>query len=185
MGSGVKTVSLRGEDWAVAEIPLETFEALVKEGRVAPTEPGFPAGAKTPNALATASEDDLRVANQRFEIVRRHLNGEPPPDGPSVPERTLRLWAARFREAKAQHGSGYLGLIPQTSQRGNRGSKLPEESQTLLDQFIEQDYETFKQKSKFVVWATLLHACEEKGIVAPSTSHSVWRHAGVQYLKAF
>jgi putative transposase len=168
VSSGVKTVSLRGEDCAVAEISLETFEALVKEGRVAPMEPGSPAGAKTPNALATASEDDLRVANRRFEIVRRHLNGEPPPDGSSVPGRTVRLWAARFREAKAQHGSGYLGLIPQTSQRGNRGGKLPEESQTLLDQFIEQDYETLKQKSKFVAWATLLHACEEKGIVAPS-----------------
>jgi len=108
------------------------------------------------------------VANQRFQIVQRHLNGGPPPDGPSVPERTLRLWAARFREAKGQHGSGYLGLIPQTSQRGNRGNKLPEESRTLLNQFIEQDYETFKQKSQFVAWAALLHACEEKGIVAPS-----------------
>jgi len=165
---GDKTVTLRGEDCAVPEIPLETFEAFVKDGRVAPMEPAFFAGARTSNLLAAASEDDLRVANQRFEIVRRRLNGEPLPDGPSVPERTLRLWAARFREAKAQHGSGYLGLIPQTSQRGNRGSKLPEESRTLLNRFIEQDYETFKQKSKFVAWADLLHACEEKGIAAPT-----------------
>jgi transposase InsO family protein len=59
-------------------------------------------------------------------------------------------------------------LIPQTSQRGNRGSKLPEESQALLNQFIELNYETLKQKSKFVAWAALLHACEEKGIAAPS-----------------
>lgn len=166
--SGDKTITLRGEDCAVSEIPLKAFEALVKNGRMAPMETAFPAGTRTSSLLAAASEDDLRVANQRFEIVRRHLNGEPPPDGPSVPERTLRLWAARFREAKAQHGIGYLGLIPQTSGRGNRGNKLPEESRTLLNQFIEQDYETFKQKSKFVAWAALLHACDEKGIVAPS-----------------
>jgi hypothetical protein len=94
--SGDKTVSLRGEDCAVSEIPLETFEAFVKDGRVAPMETAFLPGARTSNLLAAASEDDLRVANQRFEIVRRHLNGEPPPDGPSVPERTLRLWAARY-----------------------------------------------------------------------------------------
>lgn len=134
---GDKTVSLRGEDCAISEIPLETFEALVKDGRVAPKEPSLLAGARTSNALAAASEDDLRVANQRFAIVPRHLNGEPPADGPSVPERTLRLWVAKYREAKAQHGSGYLGLIPKTSQRGNRESKLPEESRTLLNEFIE------------------------------------------------
>jgi putative transposase len=168
VNSGGKTVTLRGEDDAVSEIPFETFDALVKDGRVAPIEPLFLAGTRSSNALGAASENDLRVANQRFEIVRRHLNGEPPLDGPPVPERTMRLWAARFREAKAQHGSGYLGLIPQTSQRGNRRNKLPEESRTLLNQFIEQDYETFKQKSKFVAWAALLNACGEKAIVAPS-----------------
>ena len=105
VNSGGKTITLRGEDGAVSEIPLETLGALVKDGQVAPMEKGLPAGTVTSNALAAASENDLRVANQRFEIVRRHLNGEPPPDGASVPERTLRLWVARYREAKAQHGS--------------------------------------------------------------------------------
>lgn len=61
-----------------------------------------------------------------------------------------------------------MGLIPKTSQRGNRGSKLPEESRVLLNDYIEQNYETLKQKSKFTVWAALLYACREKGIVAPS-----------------
>jgi len=65
-------------------------------------------------------------------------------------------------------GSGYLGLIPKSSQRGNRGSKLPEQSRTLLRQFVEEDYETLKQKSRFATWAMLHHACEEKGTVTPS-----------------
>lgn len=148
VNSGERTVSLLGEDRAFTEIPLEIWEALVKEGRIAAT--GLPPGSETSGLLLAASEDDLRVANHRFEVVRGHLNGEPSPEGASVPERTLRLWAARYRKAKEQHGSGYLGLIPRTSQRGNRGSKLPEESRALLNQFIEQDYETLKQKSKFV-----------------------------------
>ena len=168
VNSGAETVYLRGEDCVAAEVPLEIFEALVKDSRVAAMEPILPVAAKTSSALSAASEDDLKVANQRFEVVRRHLNGEPASNGLSVPERTLRLWAARYREAKAQHGSGYLGLIPQTSRRGNRGSKLPADCRTLLNQFIEQDYETLKQKSKFVAWAALLNVCEEKGIAAPS-----------------
>jgi len=164
---GEKTISLREADSVVAELPLETFEALVKDRHVTPTDLRFP-GIKAFNALAEASEDDLKVANHRFEIVQRHLNGELGPDGTFVPERTLRLWTASYRRAEAQCGSGYLGLIPKTSRRGNRGSKLPEESQALLNDYIEQNYETLTQKSKFAVWAALLHACHEKGIVAPS-----------------
>ena len=124
--SGENTVSQDGEDLA-AELPVEMFEALARDCRVAPREPRLPVDTKASSALAAASEHDLRVANQRFEIVRRHLNGEPPPAESSVPERTLRLWAAKYREAATQQGSGYLGLIPKTSLRGNRGSKLPEE----------------------------------------------------------
>jgi len=164
---GEKTIHLRGADSATTTVPFDTFEALVKDGRVTPPSVQVPE-VKTSSALAAASENDLRVANQRFEIVQRHLNREPRPDGTSVPERTLRLWAANYRQAEAQYGSGFLGLIPKTSQRGNRGSKLPEESRALLDDYIEQNYETLKQKSKFTVWAALLHACQEKGIVAPS-----------------
>lgn len=162
-----KTISLRGAVPAAAVLPLEMFEALVKDGRVAPASVRIPE-VKTSNALAAASEDDLRVANQRFEIVQQYRNRQPGPDGTPVPERTLRLWAASYRKAEAQYDSGYLGLIPKTSQRGNRGSKLPEESRALLNDYIEQNYETLKQKSKFTVWAALLHACQEKGIVAPS-----------------
>ena len=162
-----KTVTLREADSAVAEIPLETFETLVKDVRVARANVRSPE-TKTSSALAAANEDDLRIANQRFEIVQRHLNGEPALDGKSVPERTLRLWVASYRKAETLCGSGYLGLIPKTNQRGNRGSKLPEESRALLTEYIDQNYETLKQKSKFTVWAALLHACQEKGIVAPS-----------------
>jgi putative transposase len=147
-----KTVFLGGPDCVVAEVPIETFEAFVKDGRVAPTGVELP-GTKTSSALTAAREDDLRIANKRFEIVQRHLKGESALDGTSVPERTLRLWTASYRRAEAECGSGYLGLIPRTSQRGNRGNKLPEESRTLLDAYIEQNYETFKQKSKLTVWA--------------------------------
>ena len=162
-----KTVSLRGPDCGLAEVPRGTFEALVKDGQIVPTGLGV-SGTKICSALAAASEDDLSIANKRFEIVQRHLKGEPDLDGTSVPERTLRLWAASYRWAEAECGSGYLGLIPKTSMRGNRGSKLPQESRALLDSYIEQNYETLKQKSKYAVWAALLNACNEKGIVAPS-----------------
>ncbi|PYS26006.1 MAG: hypothetical protein DMG11_21560 [Acidobacteria bacterium] len=141
---------------------------LVKDGRIAGAEPRRSPGSTHSKLLSTASEDDLKVANHRFEVVRRRLNGEPGLEAAPVPERTLRLWVAKYKEAQEHYGSGYLGLIPRNSQRGNHRSKLPEESRALLNQFIEQDYETLKQKSRFATWAMLLRACEEKGMVAPS-----------------
>ena len=63
-----KTISVRGADSFAAVLPLETFEALVKDGRVAPAGVRIPE-VKT-SALAAASEEDLKVANQRFEIVQ-------------------------------------------------------------------------------------------------------------------
>lgn len=162
-----QTISFRGADFAAGTLSLDTFEALMKDGRVTPTGARV-TGVKTSGALAAASEGDLKVANERFEMVQRHLSRQPHPDGTCVPERTLRQWAASYRRAEAAYGSGYLGLIPKTSQRGNHGSKLSEESRALLNDYIEQNYETLKQKPKFAVWAALLHACQEKGIVAPS-----------------
>ena len=168
VNSGEKTVSLLGEDRAFTEIPVETFERLVKDGRITGAEPKLPPGSETFRLLSAASEDELTEANHRFEVVRRRLSGEPHLDGLRAPERTVRLWVARYREAADRYGSGYLGLIPRTSHRGNRGSKLPDESRALLNQFIEGNYETLQQKSRFAVWSLLLRACEEKGIVAPS-----------------
>jgi putative transposase len=166
VNSGDKTVSLLGENRALTEIPVETFEMLIKDGRIAGAElaPGSPRS----ELLSTASEESLKVANHRFEVVRRRLNGERPLEAAPVPERTLRLWVSNYKHAQEQYGSGYLGLIPKSSQRGNRGSKLPEESRALLNQYIEQDYETIKQKTRFATWAMLRRTCEEKGIVAPS-----------------
>jgi transposase InsO family protein len=163
VNAGEKTVSLLGEDRAFTEVPRQIFEGLVRDGRVVGAG-APPSESKNCGPLSTASEDDLRVANRRYQLVHQRMNGGTPP----VPERTVRLWVARYKEAEQRQGSGYLGLIPRTGQRGNRASKLPAESLALLNQFIERDYETLKQKSRFATWAALLRACEEKGSVAPS-----------------
>jgi len=115
--------------------------------------------------LATASEQDLVAANRRFDLVKRHLAGEKAPH--SIPARTLRLWVAQYRLAKEQYGNGYVGLLGKTSKRGNRTSRLPDESRDLLIQFIENDFENLKQKTKVASWAALKRKCDERGIEAP------------------
>jgi hypothetical protein len=114
-----------------------------------------------------ASQADLREANRRAELVRARLRGAPPADG-SVSERTLRLWVAGYRAAETAYGAGYLGLLPQTARRGNRARKLPEQTVNLMSEFIDREYETLRQRTKYAAYALLLHHCQERGAIAPS-----------------
>lgn len=116
--------------------------------------------------LASASEEELKIANERFDVVKRHLAGET--SAPSAPARTIRLWVARYRLAREQYGNGYVGLLPKISHRGNRTSRLPDDSRGLLAEFVTKDYESLKQKTRVASWAALKRTCEEKSIVAPS-----------------
>jgi hypothetical protein len=115
--------------------------------------------------IATASEEELEIANRRSYAVRSYLLGD---YQPKIPARTLRLWAARFREAEQAFSDGYLGLIPRTRNRGNRQARIAERPRALMAQFIEKDYETLKQKSKYASWIALRLACEREGMVPPS-----------------
>jgi putative transposase len=115
--------------------------------------------------LAGASEQDLITANRRFDLVKRHLGGEEAPH--SLPARTLRSWIAQYRLAKEKYGNGYVGLLPKTGAKGNRTSRLPEESRKLLTHFINTDYETLKQKTMVASWAALKRKCDEQGVTAP------------------
>ncbi len=168
MNLGERRVSLLGEGGVFTEIPLETFDELIREDRIAAAGQVGSSESKALQFFATASEDDLKVANRRYEIVQRHLNGKRLTGEETVPERTLRFWIACYRQAKEQYESGFVGLIPKTRQRGNRGQKLSAEGQALLDDFIRKDYERLKQKSRFAAWAGLLRKADEKGVRAPS-----------------
>jgi transposase InsO family protein len=116
--------------------------------------------------MTGASEQDLITANRRFDLVQRRLAGENTPN--SIPARTLRFWLSQYQRAKEKHGYGYVGLLPKTGARGNRTSRLPEETRHLLIQFVENDYEDLRQKTKIASWAALKRACDERGLVAPS-----------------
>jgi transposase InsO family protein len=116
--------------------------------------------------LARANEQDLIVANRRFDLVKRHLEGEDAPN--SIPARTLRSWTAQYRLAKEKHGNGYVGLLPKTGAKGNRTSRLPEDARKLLTHFVTTDYEQLKQKTRVASWAALKRQCDEHGVVAPS-----------------
>src|SRR5437867_7492731 len=123
---------------------------------------------RRPLCWLAAGEIDLSVANRRFNAVLCQLRGEPAPATCQVSARTLRLWVSRYRKAEGCFGGWYLGLLPRGRERGNRRSRLPTATQTLLLKSIENDYETLKQKTRLACWAALKRECDAGGISAPS-----------------
>ena len=115
--------------------------------------------------LAAASEEDLAIANQRFNIVKDYLADSAPS---SFSARTVRRWVAQYQLARELKGNGYVGLLPKTRKRGNRMSRLSEEVRSLLTRFVENDYESLKQKTRMASWAALKRKCDESGVSTPS-----------------
>jgi putative transposase len=117
--------------------------------------------------LRSANEQDLAIANERLPYVLVHLKKTAQPTESPVAARTLRRWVAAYRAAEITTGSGYIGLLSER-RRGNTTPKLPEESRTLMSEFIAADYESLKQKTKYASWIALKLTCDRRGVLTPS-----------------
>jgi putative transposase len=125
VNSGESSISLLSDDRRLTELPLSVYEALICHGRIeaVPCDQ-HDSDAIINEKMSRASEEDLRVANRRIRIIHGYLTeGRVPAD---VPRRTLTRWVAQYRQAETNHGSGFLGLLPQSVRRGNRTAKLTE-----------------------------------------------------------
>lgn len=162
-------VGLVGEGNNFVEVPTTAFENLVQQGRIT--------SIKTNASSSIHSEAQIRFkqadqrayaeANRRYEIVQSYLSGNPLPANINTPARTLRFWVNQYRRAQEVYGTGYVGLLPRPN-KGNPAEKLPSSTRALIDEFIESDYETIKQKRKYEVYAAFLLACQQRGVIPAS-----------------
>ncbi|WP_454659251.1 TnsA endonuclease N-terminal domain-containing protein [Bacillus mycoides] len=168
INNGNEQITLLSSEEQVVKVPENVFMNLFIEGNIRGINTISRDKEKIRREiLIQAKQADYEIANRRYELVKRKLNGELNENN-DVPSRTIREWTKKFKEAQLLYGNGYLGLIPKSKDRGNRSDKLPPESIELMNEYIERDYETNKQKSMRVVYGSLINACEEKGIIAPS-----------------
>lgn len=99
--------------------------------------------------LLEAGPEELAIANNRMNLVKRRLNEEEIPSN-EASERTLRRWIKNYKEGQQLYGSGYIGLLPKHQQKGNRDQRLPVETITLMEEVIEDEYENLKQKIRLL-----------------------------------
>jgi putative transposase len=166
--AGETTITLVAGEEGFVELPQATFESLVRQskivGGVEQARPGISPEAK--DLLARASVEELQEANRRAEIVRAALAGQTIDS--ALPKRRIHYWLSRYRQAEQRYGYGYLGLLRRHYQKGNRQRKLPASTLAMMDQFIEANYETLKQKNRREVYGELVLDCQRQGILPPS-----------------
>lgn len=166
---GESMIGLMGEDKTFAEIPIPAFEKLVKEGRITggAVEQATTLHPEAKLRIEQADKKDYQEANRKYGIVRAHMNGELLPANAIISERTLRDWTAKYRNAQEAYGNGYVGLLP-CKRIGNTKDRLPSPSRELINEFIENHYETHKQQGKFAVYSRYHLSCDRQGIIPAS-----------------
>jgi putative transposase len=169
---GDTSVSLRSErgDWV--EIAREEFYALASRGKIAqPIQRGHAniggVSDKELAILARANTQDYREGNERHKLFQRYRAGETP-EKLGVPYRTLRDWETKWEEAQREYGHGYIGLITKYQRAGNPQRKLPEKSIEAMVDYIENDYETDRQKPIVHSHGQMEKYCKAQGIHPPS-----------------
>ena len=101
MNVGETTTTLLDEKSAVIELLNARFEALVLHGKIVRLAVSGEQGSVSVEArerIMKADKDALAEANRRYAIIKPVLAGHRPTDT-TTPARTIRDWAAKYREA--------------------------------------------------------------------------------------
>ncbi len=174
---GLTFTTLRSERNELVDIPHETFETLLQQGKITGLDIQLREAqqGQIQTRLAQATPSDLQEANRRYALLGTWQRPDSDSAISSVSPRTLQRWQQRYREAEITLGNGYLGLLPRARARGNRLKKLPEQAETLMEKFILNDYETLKQKPKQEVYIAFERQAKLEGLAIIPSYKTFWK----------
>ncbi len=162
---GDTEITLRATEGNFIDLPISEFESKIRIGKITASllQQSNCNDDQIKSILLKASSKDLEDANHRYRSIKPILLGQPI-ENPTISERTLRDWLAKYRQAQQNFGYGYIGLLSCSNKKGNRNRKLPQATLELIEKFITQAYETHKQKRKYEVYGAFSNACVNAGI---------------------
>lgn len=151
---GEELLYVRGDNNLI-RLSYTDFNSLVQQGDIVyPKKQAVEAFSnEVQNILLKASPTDLAEANRRYWIIAPKLHGQPANE--NTPERTVRDWLAKYREAEAKYGFGFVGLISQKNP-GNHYSRYSQEAWDFVDEIITTEYETGIQPTRLAAYGILL-----------------------------
>lgn len=171
LNTGATTTALLALDGTLIEVPNHRFQALVSQGKLI----GFTDAPEQGNLsrevqarFMGASKDALKEASRRYKLIKPVLDRQTSTDNTSL-GRAMRRWIAKYRKAAQECGCGYVGLLPSYHKCGNHQPRLSEKIIETLNEFIDKEYEQYKQKNKREVYGEFVNFCQAQGLIsAPS-----------------
>lgn len=161
-------IPLISPNGAPVELSTSSFEGYVRAGRIVgvPTQRAEGMTEEGRTRLVRASAEDLAVANERYTILRPHLEDDVPLSAcaPEIPRRTKFAWAKQWREAEATDGNGYLGLLPLARGRPHRRQLVTEDHLAVLHSILDEHYATYRHKKLRRAYGPFLAACAARGL---------------------
>lgn len=154
---------LQDADKNVVELKDEDINKYLSGGRLlAPSSSESTTSVAAFRRLSLAGPRDLAAGIERLSKLRRG------PDDPPVPKRTLERLRALYRRGEKLYGSGFLGLITLTSQRGNRNPKLHEDVIEMMADIVEELILVPDPQTNAACLGELELRCKEKLLTPPS-----------------
>ena len=163
---GNEDVFLEDEERVITSVRRKIFEQMVKDTVIT----GIPIGATTDRDLAEeivrrSSPQDFEGAMFRYRCLFPERFDEPAPKSCA---RARRKWRALYNRGQELYGSGLLGLIPKTSQRGNRERRLDEAIINIMDEVIDTLYAKENGWSISICSGEITNRCNAAGLLPPS-----------------
>jgi len=137
------------------KLAMAAFEKYRAEGDIAGISNARPAIA----ARLLDRRKFLDVAECRYRAIAPYLSGEAAPK-----DRSQRRWLREYRDAGQLYGDGYVGLLPDILQRGNRTPRLAEAPVALADTLIDEQFLQPKQLSVRKCYALYRLRCEREQV---------------------
>ena len=169
---GEKKIVLQGENHLIG-LSHTDFETLISQKEITGIEAQGVKSTQIWEQLKCASPEDLAVANYRQKIIEPYLHKDPPTNSP-VSERTIRRWKAKYHSAEETYGWGYIGLLPNRKDKGNRVERFSDQTWEFIDKIIEQHYENFKQRNKLTTYGILAREWEKARKTDPCPSRTTF-----------
>jgi len=155
-------VLLRPEVGTTFLLPLEQFHHLVALGQIQQADVATPSPLidRARELFTHASPKNLEAANHRWREILAYFRG----DDITVTARSVQNWMAAYRQAEADYGCGYLGLLDAIANRGNRTPRVPDASKDLLKEYLSSHYTAPQAKRATAVYRLYRLEAEERGI---------------------
>jgi len=155
-------VHLRPEVGASFSLTVEQFNRLVALGHIQQQELATPSPLREAarDRFNRASPKSQEAANKRWHEILTYFRG----DALSVTVRSVQNWMAAYRQAEADLGCGYLGLLDRTAHRGNRSPRVPDASKELLKEYLSTHYAVPQAKRASAVYRMYCAEAEVQGI---------------------